>query len=266
MSSAIFKLKSASEWEYYPLAELLKNTDLSKKFQEKYPKEADLLNSSIPAQLEKFNLLDSQFQLVGHLGRLGFLEIGEKEQRPAFIDIDEKLIYHERFYQRAAFSREPLYKALACSKYRCVWDASGGFLGDTLLLLAWGLSVKTFELNPLINVLIVNAVENSQRIAEFPFTHCPHMFQWSDLESASNELVVIYDPYYEETASKRKTHKNMQVLRKLKLESEFLSPPEFKANALLKRVVVKRALGAQELWPHTNLKFKGKSTRYDCYF
>lgn len=181
---------------------------------------------------------------------------------PISINIDNILKAHkETFFKSSPYS-EPIAKAIGLKAGRekpSVLDASGGLLGDSLLMLSLGLpNIHVRERHPLAAVLIQNALRFSK--ANIHFEHK------SACELARDYDVIFFDPMYSDKKSKNVPKKEMVLFRQW-----VGSDPDASSVAIglrekaRNRLVIKRSIKAQPLIENPSLQFKGKSTRYDVY-
>ena len=183
---------------------------------------------------------------------------------PIYIDIHKKLKYHQTFFYKNSVYKQPLARALGIKKEiqkECkapkVLDASAGLLGDTLLIHAFGADVTAMERNPLVSLLIANALNNSE--LEIPF------FFQSAMDLAIHHPVIFFDPMYGEKNTKASPKKEMQVFRNLVGVDEDRLEVAMHLRALCDRLVIKRSIKAMPLIERPSMTFSGKSTCYDVY-
>ena len=197
--------------------------------------------------------------------------VNKKPLKPLFLDFSK--IYRD-FLRDNSLRNQILMRALGAKKgLRTVVDATAGFCGDSLLMLAAGFQVTAFEQSDIIFDLISQArsiffeLEN-QNIEKEKFL----IFHSNALDGMNTNLIeapeVIYlDPMFPKK-KKSLSPKEMQVLQYL------LPPPD--EGLILKlfdgaikfatqRVVVKRPLTAPPIVESPSHKFLGKSIRYDMY-
>lgn len=230
--------------KFYTHNQLLDNSYIMTKFPEEWA-----YLSQIDSNIElDFEILDLRIMLKNDVGS------------PLYIDIEKKLNYHKKYFYKNSIYKDPLAKALGIKKERelpTVLDSTGGLLGDTLLMLSYGLKVDVIERNPLVSMLIINAIRNSS--IKFSFK------QLCAQKLNEHYPVIFFDPMYSEKNNKAAPKKEMQVFRGL--VGQDLDRVET-ANHLLKytnRLVIKRSIKAKCVLDKPSMTFSGKSTCYDVY-
>lgn len=182
--------------------------------------------------------------------------------KPIYIDIDKKLQYHKNFFYKNSVYKQPLARAIGIKKNgtpSIVLDATAGLMGDTLLIHSLGVKIEAMERNPLVSLLIVNALKNCESGIEIPF-----YFQSAlDLEQAYP--VIFFDPMYGEKNTKASPKKEMQVFRNLVGEDIDRITVAKHLRQYCERLVVKRSVKASPLLENPNMSFGSKSTCYDVY-
>lgn len=181
---------------------------------------------------------------------------------PIFIDIDKKLQYHKKFFYKNSVYKQPLARALGIKKDKSpskVLDATAGLLGDTLLIHSFGVQVEAMERNPLVSLLIVNALKNCESKIEIPFH-----FQ-SAMDLADAYPVIFFDPMYGGKNTKASPKKEMQVFRSFVGEDLDRISVAKHLRQYCDRLVIKRSVKASPLLKNPNMSFGSKSTCYDVY-
>lgn len=229
------------------------NNEISmSEFSQSFPKEAVILKGQNWDNLSLLISKNGQFSYQKH-GSDSIIEI----------PVLKILEYHKKFFYKHSIYKEPLAKAIGLKPKQVditVADATCGFMGDTLLLKAFGLkNLYAFERNPLAAALITNAIEVFD--LKLPFT-----FGEINASSEVEYDVIYFDPMYQETNKKAAPKKEMLFFR------EFLGADldaKEKAESLLrltkKRLVIKRSIKADPLIKGVHHTVKGKSTAYDVY-
>ena len=181
---------------------------------------------------------------------------------PIGINIDSVMQSHkETFFKSSPYS-EQMAKAIGLKAGRVkpsVLDATGGLLGDTLLMLSLGLpKIHVFERHPLAAVLIVSALKRSSANIEFEFK--------SALSLDSDFDVIFFDPMYMDKNVKSAAKKEMVLFRQwIGNDEDALVVALHLKSRTQSRLVIKRSIKAAPLIEKPSLQFKGKSTRYDVY-
>jgi len=241
--SVKFKLKSRENWVRFPLDRLNLDQELKDRFLESCPE--------IPAGLiEKILSIDQLGSYSFYLDE-DHLGLAEIEQKPLYIDIESALNYHTKVYENKGYKNEPFYKSIK-SKDMNVIDITCGMMGDSLLMHSWGFEIQAYEANPITSCLILNALKN-RPLKNFKFIAEEFNFDFY------SKGVVFYDPFFRKTKEKTMPKKSMQVLRDFD-HYEILDRPSG-----IKKVVVKRPKGAEQIWSEVHHQYHGKSVRYDVY-
>lgn len=230
--------------KFYTQDKQLDNSYIS----EKFPQEWEYL-SQIDSEIDlRFEVHAKRIMLVNDFGK------------PLFIDIEKKLKYHRSYFSKNSIYKELFAKALGVKKgspFPLVLDSTGGLLGDTLLMTSYGLEVDVIERNPLVSMLIVNALRNSSTQINFN--------QLAAQELDKYYPVIFFDPMYAEKNKKSAPKKEMQVFRSIVGEDiDRLEVANHLFN-LTNRLVIKRSIKASPLILRPNMTFSGKSTCYDVY-
>ncbi len=230
---------------------LMKDKPLTySEFSSLYPEEANIL-TEISSEDILFNIEEG-----------GALKLLQDSYRPICINIDSELERHKIQFYKSSPYKELLAKALglkAGKEKPKVLDATGGMLGDSLLIYAIGVeSLTVCERHPIPAVLIYNALKFTQINISFRFCSA------TELEDEFD--VIFYDPMYTEKNTKTNAKKEMMIFRNLigvDLDSsEMALKLRDKAS---KRLIIKRSVKGASLIPKPDITFKGKSTAYDVY-
>lgn len=177
--------------------------------------------------------------------------------------------------------KQPLVKALGIKKRSDpplrVLDATAGWGEDTWLMLAQGCHVHALERNPVMAVLLEDALtralpdfdEQSDHVCVCQGCALDWLADWFDRYPAGNVWstidVVYLDPMF---PSGRKTaqRKPMQVLHNLVGEdADACELVPLALHVARKRVVVKRPPKAPALLENPVVSHHGKGVRYDVY-
>jgi 16S rRNA (guanine1516-N2)-methyltransferase len=188
------------------------------------------------------------------------LKLSSPHSNPIYIDLLQKLDYHQKFFYKNSLYHEPLAKALGIKKGQpkpIVLDATAGMLGDTSLMLAMGCQVIACERNPLIAALILNGLRRAQSSVRLHF---------GDALTCQSEVDVIYfDPMYVHKNDKTLPKKEMQLFRELLGADEDAKQVASNLKTRCKRLVLKRSSKVGPLLANPSMSFIGKSTSYDVY-
>jgi 16S rRNA (guanine1516-N2)-methyltransferase len=199
--------------------------------------------------------------LVFKEGKLIFnsSELGEMS-----FDFEELYGYHQR--KNYALSKEPLAKALAIKGHaemkRIVWDTTCGTGKDSLLIHSFGAKVVAFERNPIVLLLLKDALRRFPLDIELVFGDASKL-QNTTLPKAD---AIYYDPMYPAKKKSALARKEMRIFKEL--VGEDLDSVDFLEWAMKNasdRVVIKRPLEAESVKEKPSASYTGKSTRYDMY-
>lgn len=184
-----------------------------------------------------------------------------KEFNPVKIDVKNILDKHKYFFTKNSFYKDPLARALGLKKGKerpDVLDATAGMMGDSLLMYSYGLrSLTCAERNPLVAILVLNAIKVSNLDVNFHFGSyiCDKEFD-----------VIFFDPMYDVINKKTAPKKEMEIFRQIVGKDQ--DAKEMASNLKLKaieRLVIKRSSKAPFLLEAPSHTIKGKSTSYDVY-
>ncbi|MBT5092617.1 MAG: class I SAM-dependent methyltransferase [Halobacteriovoraceae bacterium] len=157
---------------------------------------------------------------------------------------------------------EPFARAIGLNNKQCdIWDATCGTGKDSLLMMAYGHRVKSFERNPWVFLLLQDALYRAENPFELFFGSC---LDYKDKLDAPD--LIYYDPMFPDKKKKALPRKEMQIFKKLGLrdqdEEEFIMA----AKKIIKnRLVIKRPVKADVFLNSCTASFPGKSARYDMY-
>lgn len=194
-----------------------------------------------------------------------YLEFIDIDHGKINFDIDSMLNYHKLFFYKHSIYEQPLAKALGLKKGKNkpeVIDASAGTLKDSSLISSFGVeSLILFERNPLVAVLIEDAIRNSKESQRFKF----HFGSILDSALDFTSKVIYFDPMYEGKNSKAAPRKGMQLFRKhVGVDKDALESAK-KMQKMCSRIVIKRSVKASPLLENPSMSFGKKSTVYDVY-
>lgn len=209
---------------------------------------------------EKSQINDAEFLFIDNDQRLKFFS---KDLGILFFNFEEEMNYHR--HKKYILNQEPLAKALGLNKIkdRVIWDVTCGTGKDALLISSFGGKVIAFERNPIIYLLIQDALNHSSR--EF------FKIYYGDSSALSLPFlgrpdVIYYDPMYPEKKKSALPRKEMQIFKTLiGPDTDSLEFLKWARTKALERVVVKRPSGAVGIMTDVSATYEGKSTRYDMY-
>lgn len=218
------------------------------------------LNNFCSSQSQEFTFewIDGQF----------WLHSDKVNENPIGIEIDRTLSRHEEYLKKSSVHKELLAKAVGVKgSFRPkVLDLTAGMLGDSLLLLSFGCEVWASERHPIINFLILSALQNATH-PKIQFLHYQHS---EAIKMLSQELpldTIYFDPMFEDVNDKTLPKKEMRIFREVigqDQDASFVLDQAIKMKP--KRVVVKRPRHSSVLGRNPDVQYIGKSTRYDVYF
>ena len=164
---------------------------------------------------------------------------------------------------RAAKSDKPGRKAI---------DATAGMGEDAFLLAAQGYEVTLFEQNPVIAVLLKDALRRAKKHPVLKdIASRMNLVQDNSVEGMSKLLdpvdVIYLDPMFPARQKSSLINKKLQLIQKLEppcSEETDLFDAAIKANP--DKIIVKRPLKSECLaGREPSYTLKGKAIRYDCY-
>lgn len=189
------------------------------------------------------------------------------KERPIGIQLDQELGRHADYFRKSSLHKELLARAVGIKGAHRphVLDLTGGLLGDSLLLLSIGCEVTCVERNPVIALLI----ESALKVASHPALSRFH-FSYSDAAEVLGQSVpevIFFDPMFEDANQKTSPRKEMRIFRSFVGEDQDAQKVWALArDKNAKRLVVKRPRLSHPLGQEPDVKYEGKSTRYDVYF
>ena len=196
------------------------------------------------------------------IGEEGRLSLSWKDYSALQINAKRDLDYHKKFFFKNSPYKEPLARAIGLKKGKprpSVIDATGGMLGDSLLMFALGIDdLCIFERNPVLAMLILDVMKHDN--LHFKFYH------GQVLDFDINASVIYFDPMYHEKNSKAAPKKNMAIFRELiGADHDAFEVAKKLLEKKCERVVIKRSRKAAPLIENPHHSIEGKSTCYDVY-
>ncbi len=171
--------------------------------------------------------------------------------------------------------KQPLVKAVGIkqSQRPTILDATAGLGADAFLLASLGCKVWLCERNPIVAILLKDAIERAKNKPQTTEVFNRSMiFAGADLDQAQQILphapdVIYLDPMYPKPEKKRSANvkKEMQILRALLAADDDASDWLEKARNWSKKVVVKRPSWAQPLAKDMQGCVESKNHRYDIF-
>lgn len=219
--------------------------------------------------IEKFNKENDKFSLFFDNGNLFLNSKIHKDWLPFTIDFSSK-----EFLRRKDDKNQEILKAIGIKKDSNlkVLDTTAGLGRDSFILANFGCKITMLERNPIIFLLLQNAIENSKNNPEIAkITQNMTLINQNSIEYLKNlkeNFDVIYiDPMFPKTNKSRLVKKDMQIFREIvgdDLDSNKLLESALQQN--VKRVVVKRMKKAEYLAnKKPNFEIVGNTTRFDVY-
>ena len=152
-----------------------------------------------------------------------------------------------------------------------IFDATGGFLSDSIIFLSLGHKVMAVEQSKIIFSLVNDAILRAEQY--FPVLKNLKFINDNSIEvykRENREFDVIYlDPMYPEIKKNNKKNRNIEGIKKiLKLENLWSKNDEiidafFKSS--YKKIILKRPLKSKKNYSNINYQVIGKTTRFDIY-
>lgn len=174
---------------------------------------------------------------------------------------------------RGRLQHEMLVRAAKTSKERPkAIDATAGMGEDAFLLAAYGYEVTLYEQNPVVAVLLKDAIQRAKKNPEIKdIAERMHLIEENSVEALKNWVdavdVVYLDPMFPKRQKSGLINKKLQLIQKLE-------PPCSEENELFdaaiaakpSKIIVKRPLKSAHLAGRKpNYTLNGKAIRYDCY-
>ena len=151
-------------------------------------------------------------------------------------------------------------------------DATAGFGEDSLILASAGFEVRLFEFDPVIAILLEDAMERAKDIPELKDAVSRMTLVCDDSTKALKNLdykpdIVLLDPMFPARQKSALIKKKFQLIQRLEspcsTEAELL---EAAKAADPKRIVIKRPLKGPYLADQKpSYSLEGKAIRYDCF-
>jgi len=151
-------------------------------------------------------------------------------------------------------------------------DATAGMGEDAFLIAANGYDVTLHEQNPVIALLLKDAIRRAKKCQELKeIVNRMHVVEGDSVKLLSERLdpvdVIYLDPMFPGRQKSSLINKKLQLIQKMESpcsEEEELFDAAIKANP--SKIIVKRPLKAPNLAGRKpNYSLDGKAIRYDCY-
>ncbi len=222
----------------------------------------DLSNISLPEGLSLIYDEDNRLCLTnGEISMCG--DFGKLKKRLKPNNLNGEMLVKATKFKNA--------KSSTSDKTLTLIDATAGMGEDSLLLAAAGFHVKLFEYNPVIAVLLQDALRRGLEDEELaPIVSRMEFVPGDSLEYLKNTAkmpdVVYLDPMFPARQKSGLIKKKFQLLQKLESpcsEENDMLEAAIKANP--KRIVIKRPQkGPYLAGKKPSYSIGGKAIRYDC--
>ncbi len=165
-----------------------------------------------------------------------------------------------------------LKKALGKNKKDItIFDATAGFLSDSMIFLSLGHKVIAVEKNKIIFHLVNDAIKRASRKLEFIKKldfRCGDSFNlYQDFKDQCD--IVYLDPMYPILKKNQKKSGSIEAIKFLqKYENSSEDNEELINNFLsndFKKIILKRPLKSKKKYSNINYQVKGSTTRFDIY-
>ena len=221
--------------------------------------------------IEKFNKSNSDFILYKENNKLFLKSIKHGEWLPFCIDFSSNRLIVRK---NQTGLKSELARAIGIKNdfKPYVLDTTAGLGRDSFLIASLGCRVKMIERNPLIFMLLNNAIENAKLNSELSNIIQKMEFINDNsidfMKNIKENFDVIYiDPMFPKSSKTRLVKKDMQIFREIAgddIDSKELLNAALKTNT--KRIVVKRMLHSEYLDnKKPNFEIKGTAIRFDIY-
>lgn len=184
----------------------------------------------------------------------------EKAVRPIFFDFDEWV----KILLNTGYKSSLLLRAVG-KKAADIIDSTTGTARDSLTLLLGGHRVQSWERDPIVFLLLLDAYEhmNNELINKSLW-----QLKFGDVfETQTFASVLYYDPMFDRTGKTALARKEMMLFHQILNEDSQSDEAQrlvwMKKN--VKRLVVKRPLKGGSLELPVTAQFKGKSVRFDLH-
>ncbi len=205
----------------------------------------------------------SRLKIIYFKDQYGLISLDLPDLNPINLDLIASLKQIKQNYLKLGFNKDPLIKALK-PKEELIIDATAGFLGDSLKLIALGNKVVAVEKNLVIYLFLqLNLLKaNLRNQLELIFAEAQSL-------SIVSGNKVLFDPMFEQTR-KGATNREMSMLHSDIEALELEKVNQLALEKLLEQkprlVVVKRALKAPLILPTPHHQIHSKLLRFDVYY
>lgn len=190
--------------------------------------------------------------------------------RPFFLDLNT---YKPRL-SRGGRKAESIARAVIGKlKNPDVVDATAGLGRDALILQSAGANVKMFERNPIVYLLLKDAIRrayNDSAFISFLPNGLPTLMPYGSLQDYKVTHkdffadVIYYDPMFPQRQKTAQVKKEMQIFHEIVgFDYDNLNYAEYLKSVAKIRLVIKRPANAEPILPFT-YQVDGKACRFDC--
>ena len=199
---------------------------------------------------------------------LYFVDDSNKTSKSLYIDFLSgslgwrlKRVEHEKLLKKTLGKTKSIFN---------IFDATAGFLSDSLIFLSLGHKVIACEQSKLLYILVKDACLRAK--SELPFLENLTFLQGDSLDIYKDikDIDVIYlDPMYPVLKKNSLRAGNLNLIRNI-LDIEDISDSQDSValeflKSEYKKIILKRPIKAQKICSNINYQIKGKSTRFDVY-
>ena len=165
-----------------------------------------------------------------------------------------------------------LKKALGKNKDSItIYDATAGFLADSMIFLSLGHKVIAIEKNKIVFHLVNDAIKRASKELEFINKldfRCGDSFNL--YQSLKDQCDIVYlDPMYPVTKKNQKKSGAIEAIKFLQKQENFIDDSEELINKFLnndfKKIILKRPLKSKKKYSNINYQVKVSTTRFDIY-
>ncbi|HSQ97253.1 MAG TPA: class I SAM-dependent methyltransferase [Rickettsiales bacterium] len=215
--------------------------------------------------IEELNKSNESYLLFMENNKLFLKSKIHKDWLPFCIDFSDK-----ELLRRKEDKNQEIIKAIGIKNdYKPkILDTTAGLGRDSFILANFGCQVVMLERNPIIYLLLSNALENANSSAITNNLELINTDSIKYLQKLKETFDVIYiDPMFPKTKKSRLVKKDMQIFREI-VGDDFDSGKllELALQQNVKRVVVKRMRKSDFLLnKKPNFEIIGNTTRFDVY-
>ena len=165
-----------------------------------------------------------------------------------------------------------LKKALGKAKTQLsIFDATAGFLSDSMIFLSLGHKVTAVEQSKVIYCLVKDAIRRASPELEFlknlNFSYGDSAKKYSKLQSTPD--VIYLDPMYPILKKNQKKSSYIEAITFILENENIEEKDEDLINKFLKteykKIILKRPLKHKKKYSNINYQIKGSTTRFDIY-